>query len=143
MVPLIAKQSVRTQTTQFHLQDNTHSTELSLLFDPADSAPQSDVDLPSLQVPGQSGRKSALALALLPLVAEAAALGLCLGLWLKMNVFMAFAGALVLAAVCPALVGVTMHEWNQGRLGTRQGTVSKHAGSFMCEWQFPCLWYAC
>lgn len=96
---------------------------LSLLFKLRAVLLKSDADLPSLQVAGQLGQKSALALALAPLLAEAVAVGLCLGLWLNMNVFMALAGALILAAVCPALDGATMHEWSQGRLGTRKGIV--------------------
>ena len=62
-----------------------------------------------------------LALAFLPLIAEGVALGLCLGLWLKLHVFMAIAGAIILAGVCPALTGVAMHEWQRCRLGTRKG----------------------
>ena len=62
-----------------------------------------------------------MVLVLLPLAAEATALGLCLGLWLKMNVFMALAAALILSAVCPAVIGVTMHEWQLSRLGTATG----------------------
>ena len=75
-----------------------------------------------MQVLSQSGQMPAMALALLPLLAEAVALGLCLGLWLKLNVFMAAVGGLVLAAVCPAFIGVITQEWQHSRLGTRKGT---------------------
>jgi len=74
-----------------------------------------------VQVSDSAGQLPVLALALLPLIAEAIALGLCLGLWLKLHVFMAIAGAIILAAVCPALTGAAMHEWQQCRLGTRKG----------------------
>lgn len=63
----------------------------------------------------------AVALALLPLLAEAVALGLCLGVWLKLNIFMAMSGAVILAAVCPALIGVITQQWQYSRLGTRKG----------------------
>lgn len=78
-----------------------------------------------VQVPPAGGQLSVLALAVLPLVAESIALGLCLGLWLKLHVFIAVAGALILSAVCPALTGATMHEWQQARLGIRQGMLFK------------------
>ncbi|DBA85759.1 TPA: hypothetical protein ACH3X1_005319 [Trebouxia sp. C0004] len=73
------------------------------------------------EVSESAGQLPVLALALLPLIAEAIALGLCLGLWLKLHVFMATAGAIILAAVCPALTGAAMHEWQRCRLGTRKG----------------------
>lgn len=89
--------------------------------------PQADKSLLSMQVPNQSRQISATALALLPLLAEAVALGLCLGLWLKLDVFMAVAGALILSAVCPALVGVITQQWQCSRLGTRKGTGTQTA----------------
>ena len=64
---------------------------------------------------------SVLALALVPLVLEAVVLGVCLGWWLKLPVFLAIAGALILAAVCPALTGTTMSEWQQARLSITKG----------------------
>ena len=70
-------------------------------------------------------RLSIGAMALLPLMFEAVALALCLGLWLKMNVFMALTGALILTAVCPAVIGATMHEWQSSRLGTQRGLHSQ------------------
>ena len=76
-----------------------------------------------MQVPGQPGQVPAMALALLPQLAEATVLGLCLGLWLHLNVFMAVLGALILATVCPALIGVITQQWHCSRLGTRKGTV--------------------
>lgn len=57
----------------------------------------------------------------MPAVAEAAAVGLCLGLWLNLNVFMAIAGALVLAPVCPALLHATMETWQGCGLGVGKG----------------------
>ena len=72
-----------------------------------------------------------LVLALLPLIAEAIVLGLCLGLWLKLHVFMAIGGAIILAAVCPAVTGVTMHEWQRCRLGTRSGAVLSSSHSLL------------
>ena len=74
-----------------------------------------------VQVSDSAGQLPVLALALLPLIAEAIALGLCLGLLLKLHVFMAIAGAVILAGVCPALLGAAMHEWQGCRLGTRKG----------------------
>ena len=74
-----------------------------------------------VQVSDSAGQLPVLALALLPLIAEAIALGLCLGLWLKLHAFMAIAGAIILAGVCPALTGAAMHEWQLCRLGTREG----------------------
>jgi len=80
-----------------------------------------------VQVSDSAGQLPVLALALLPLIAEAIALGLCLGLWLKLHVFMAIAGAIILAGVCPALTGAAMHEWQRCRLGTRKGaSLSQH-----------------
>ena len=76
-----------------------------------------------MQVPGESGQMPAMALALLPQLAEAVALGLCLGLWLHLNVFMAVSGAMILATVCPALIGVITQQWHCSRLGTRKGTL--------------------
>lgn len=74
-----------------------------------------------VQVSDSAGQLPVLALALLPLTAEAVALGLCLGLWLKLHVFMAIAGAMILAAVCPVITGAAMHAWQGCRLGTRKG----------------------
>lgn len=85
----------------------------------------------ALQVSGSAGKLSVLALALLPLLAEAIALGLCLGLWLKLHVFMAIAGAIILATVCPAVTGATMHEWQRCRLGTRTGAVLSPSRSLL------------
>ena len=85
----------------------------------------------TLQVSGSAGKLSVLALALLPLLAEAIALGLCLGLWLKLHVFMAIAGAIILATVCPAVTGATMHEWQRCRLGTRSGAVLSPSHSWL------------
>ncbi|KAL0039470.1 hypothetical protein WJX79_009541 [Trebouxia sp. C0005] len=73
------------------------------------------------EVSDSAGQLPVLALALLPLTAEAVALGLCLGLWLKLHVFMAIAGAMILAAVCPVITGAAMHAWQGCRLGTRKG----------------------
>lgn len=74
-----------------------------------------------VQVSDSTGQLPVLALALLPSIAEAIALGLCLGLWLKLHVFMAIAGAIILTGVCSALTGAAMHEWQRCRLGTRKG----------------------
>lgn len=74
-----------------------------------------------------------MALALLPLMAEAIALALCLGLWLKLHVFMSIAGALILAAVCPALTGATMYEWQQCRLATREGILCPIVSPELCH----------
>lgn len=84
-----------------------------------------------IQVPGQTGQMPAVALALLPQLAEAVVLGLCLGLWLHLNVFMAVSGALILATVCPALIGVITQQWHSSRLGTRKGMDPAACGSWL------------
>ena len=60
-------------------------------------------------------------MAAVPVAAEATAVGLCLGLWLNLNVFMALAGGLILSSVCPALLHSTMCQWQHFKLGTDKG----------------------
>ena len=74
-----------------------------------------------MQASGQTSCFKSLLLAALPALLEATAVGLCLGLWLKLNVFMAIAGGLILAPVCPALLHATMNSWQQCGLGISTG----------------------
>lgn len=71
--------------------------------------------------------KSTLPTAAVLVFVEATAVGLCLGLWLNLNVFTAMTGGLILSALCPALVYTTMQQWQQFKLGTDKGKIVAEA----------------